>query len=64
MQRLAGAAEMQMVAYLQNDCRSSRLTGDSRGSRIAKGESGAELRRLAVEQGFKGEQVKHQSCRE
>jgi hypothetical protein len=59
-----GTTEMQRTAYLKKGSRSSSLTGDSRGSRVAEGESGAELQRLAVEQGCKGEQVKQQSCRE
>ncbi len=42
----------------------SSVSGDSRGSRVAEGESGAALQRLAVEQGFKGENVKQQSCRQ
>jgi hypothetical protein len=45
LQRLAGAAEMQMVAYLQKSSRSSRLAG------IA---GTAELQRVKVEYIFRG----------
>jgi hypothetical protein len=62
LHRVAGAAEMQMIAFFI--CRSVVSAGLQWIAGEPVGESRAELQRLAVKQGYKGEQVKQQSCRE